>query len=120
MSAKQKRNGVFEEIMAKDFPEVIKYIQPQIQKSLQVPDGMHTKETTFGPIIVGLLKTTKWESLKTGERKKEEGRKGSWKNRHYFQRTARRMTNWFPRDTLAIIKQRNRAFLKYYENKLPT
>lgn len=45
---------------------------------------MPTKKTTVGPIVVMLLKMTKWESLKTEgeERKTEKGSKGSWKNRH--------------------------------------
>ena len=51
-----KERGIFEEIMAKIFPGLIKTINPQI-KSSAIPSTRNMKKAKLGYIIIKLFKT---------------------------------------------------------------
>ena len=59
---KLKERGIFEEIMAKIFPGLIKTINPQI-KSSAIPSTRNMKKAKVGYIIIKLFKTIGKENI---------------------------------------------------------
>lgn len=58
-----------EEIMAENFPDLMKTLSPEIQEAQQTPSIIDTRKTTPKHIIIKLVKTV-IENLKSSQRKK--------------------------------------------------
>ena len=65
----QKDRDLFEEIMTKNFPNLVKKKDTQVQETQRVPNKMDAKRATLRHIIIKMLKVKDRENLKSSKRK---------------------------------------------------